>query len=550
MRDLLSVLRTRNLALLLSGRIVSTMGDWLYTVALSVAIFQYSGGNSLAIGALWIVRLIPSLLLGPAAGALTDRMGYRRAMIVGDAGRAVIVVVLALTLHAATWPVIYPLAFLFTCFGNLFAPASVGIVPRLVDSSAQRLAANAAIMEVESLAMVVGSALGGVIAAQGHITQLLLIEAATFGVSILTLWLVRERPAVAVDTGPEEAEEERIGILAGLRLLSLRPLLVFAALVMALPELASGADVVWIVPYSENILHLGNGGIGYLYSALSVGCLVGGLATAAIGGTIRLEALLAIGVAVGGAALALFGTWHVAVAALFFIFVVGLAETLEYAAYETLLQQAVPETMIGQASGSMESLFSNMMIAGTVLSGPLATWPGVTPSLAGLGSLTILAAGGGWWYLRRQTAGRFQPDLLSRIPAFAHVSEEVRDWAVRRMLRERFPRGSIIIRQGDEGDKFYTIASGMVQVEVAANGRTETTKLGPGEFFGEIALLQHIPRTATVRALESVTVYSMTRDDFEDLQARSGELEQSLLETSAARLEGNSAHAPAVAARA
>jgi MFS family permease len=540
MKDLLAVIRNRNLALLLSGRIVSTTGDWFYSIALSVAIYGYSHGNTVYVGLLWIVRLIPSLVFGPIAGALADRMGYRKAMIVADLGRGLITAVLALTLHQSDWPIIYPLAFTFTTFGNLFAPASVAIVPSLVKSASERLAANAAFMEVDSLAMIVGSAVGGVIAEQGLIVQMLWIQTATFVVSLITLWSVSSRAtALVADEEPSDTDlaDEQMGIVAGFRFLATRPLLIFAALIMAVPELASGANIVWIVPYSEHVLHLGNGGVGYLYAALGIGSLVGGFVAALLGSSVRLDLLLAGSVAVGGAALALFGAWHVAAAALGLILIVGLAETLEFAAFETLLQQAVPENMIGQASGSMESLFSNMMLIGTILSGPLVIWPGLTSSLIVLGVITVMMCGGGWAYLRSRTAGQPEPAVLAQIPAFAGLSLGVREWAIRRMLREQFPQGAVIIRQGDEGDKFYTIAKGQVRVEVASNGRGMTTELGPGSFFGEIALLQDVPRTATVGALVPVTLYSMSREDFEELRNRSTDLNRSLLETAASRID-------------
>ncbi|HEY8684585.1 MAG TPA: MFS transporter [Chloroflexota bacterium] len=551
MKELLAVLRTRNLALLLSGRLVSSTGDWFYTIALSVVIYGYSHGNTVYVGLLWIVRLIPGLVLGPFAGALADRMGYRRAMIAADLGRGLITAVLALALNQSDWPIIYPLAFTFTTFGNLFAPASVAIIPSLVRVPSERLAANAAFMEADSIAMILGSALGGIIAEQGFISQMLWIEAATFVVSLMTLWGLRlGTPLTGDESEGEEEAEDSIGVVAGFRLLATRPLLVFAALIMAVPELASGADTVWVVPFSEKVLHLGNGGIGYLYAALGIGCLLGGVVATALGGTIRLDQLLGGSVALGGVALALFGSWHVAAAALFFFLVVGLAETLEFVAFETLLQQAVPESMIGQASGSMDSLFVNMMLIGTVLSGPLVIWPGLTASLVGLGVLTVVITGGASFYLRAQLAGQPEPAVLAQIPAFAGLTLGVREWAIRRMVREQFPKDAIIIRQGDEGDKFYTIAKGLVRVEITSNGRSMTTELGPGSFFGEIALLQQVPRTATVRALKPVTLYSMSREDFEELRSRSGDLNRSLLEAAASRMEVVTAFSLSPASRA
>ena len=75
MGHFLSVLRNRNLSLLLAGRVVSVSGDWLFQIALSVAVFPYSPGKAIFVGLLWIVRIIPSLLLAPFGGALADRVG-------------------------------------------------------------------------------------------------------------------------------------------------------------------------------------------------------------------------------------------------------------------------------------------------------------------------------------------------------------------------------------------------------------------------------------------------------------------------------------------
>jgi MFS family permease len=268
-----------------------------------------------------------------------------------------------------------------------------------------------------------------------------------------------------------------------------------------------------------------------------------------VGSQIRLDALLAASVACGGVALALFGVWPVVGAALACMLGLGVAETVEYAAYQTLLQQAVPQTMIGRAAGTMGSFFLALMLVGNVASGLLAAWLGLTAAIAGLGALTVIAAGLAWWNLRRQTARQPDAAVLARIPAFAPVPVAVREWAVRRMRREQFPTGAVIVRQGDVGDTFYTIASGKAQVEVMANGHRRTGELGPGDFFGEIALLQNVPRTATVRALEPLTTYVLSRDDFQELQNRAAEFRESMLAAAAARLQQDTNIKLALAAR-
>jgi MFS family permease len=289
--------------------------------------------------------------------------------------------------------------------------------------------------------------------------------------------------------------------------------------------------------------------VGYLYSALGLGALLGGVVAALIGGTVRLDHLLAGSVVLSGVTLALFGLSSVAVAALLFILLVGLAETLEYAAYETLLQQAVPENAIGRASGTMDSFLFNSMLIGNLISGLLAAWIGLTVSIFGLGIVTALGAVAAYLNLRLKSAGQPDAALLAEVPAFAHVPVAVREWATRRMLREQFPPGAVVIRQGDEGDKFYTIARGVAQVEVMAEGEVMTRELGPGTFFGEIALLRNVPRTATVRALKPLTVYALSREDFHELQERASEFTESLLETVSARLAEESSFKLALAMR-
>lgn len=550
MTELWAVLRNRNMALLMSGRLVSAGGDWIYLIALSIALFQYGGGRAFLISLFWLVKLIPNLVFGPFSGALADRIGYRRAMILADLGRMVLVAGLALTLNGVTWPIIYPVAFLVTSLNTLFSPASTGIIPSLVGSREERLAANAVILQVNSIALIVGSAIGGLEAGMGYVSQLLLIEAATFGVSAISLTFIHPHaPVVTASTSEAEEEADEVvsaddepgGFLGSFKMLARRPILLFAASVLALPELASGAVVVWIVPYSEShqYLNLGSSGVGYLYTALGIGAVVGGIVAASLGSSIRLDYLLAGSVLAGGAALALFGAFPLVIPALFFLLVVGLAETVETAAQQTLLQQSVPENMIGRASGTLDSFLFNMMIVGNVISGVLAGTVGLRYSIIGLGILIVLVTSYSVWRLYRATEGQPTAESLAAIPVFAGVSAPVREWAVRRMTRERYPAGAVIVAQGTEGDRFYTIARGTAEVTVAGEEGPRRT-LGAGDFFGEIALLHNVPRTATVRAETPLILWELTREDFEELQRRASEFRDSLLEVASMRLEGDS----------
>ena len=85
------------------------------------------------------------------------------------------------------------------------------------------------------------------------------------------------------------------------------------------------------------------------------------------------------------------------------------------------------------------------------------------------------------------------------------------------------PAGSVIIHEGEEGDRFYVVESGAVE---ATHAGAVLSVAGPGEPFGEIALLHGVPRTATVTATEDTVLYALTRDDF--LAAVTGDAEARL----------------------
>jgi CRP-like cAMP-binding protein len=96
-------------------------------------------------------------------------------------------------------------------------------------------------------------------------------------------------------------------------------------------------------------------------------------------------------------------------------------------------------------------------------------------------------------------------DILAPLP------EGTQERLARALIEVQVPAGDVVCREGDAGDRFYLIAQGTA--EVTAAGQT-VNELGPGDAFGEIALLRDVPRQATVRALTDLTLYALERDVF------------------------------------
>jgi CRP-like cAMP-binding protein len=102
-------------------------------------------------------------------------------------------------------------------------------------------------------------------------------------------------------------------------------------------------------------------------------------------------------------------------------------------------------------------------------------------------------------------------ELLQTIPIFSPLSAPVLEGLAARLVPVHTPPGEEIIRQGEPGDRFYLIASG--EVEVIIDGSPRAVQ-GPGDHFGEIALLRDVLRTATVAARTEVDLFALERDDF------------------------------------
>lgn len=84
-----------------------------------------------------------------------------------------------------------------------------------------------------------------------------------------------------------------------------------------------------------------------------------------------------------------------------------------------------------------------------------------------------------------------------------------------RMRREQVAAGASVVQEGDEGERFYVVLSGMLSVSQAAMGPRRVLK--PGDYFGEVALAMEVPRTASVRALTPSVVASCDRETFDEL---------------------------------
>ena len=243
--------------------------------------------------------------------------------------------------------------------------------------------------------------------------------------------------------------------------------------------------------------------------------------TLALTGRRGLAGLFALGLIGWGIPIALIGVLPYPAAALVLLAFLGVANTLVDATAITLMQRSAPEEVMGRVFGVLESIIMGSIALGMLLAPALINTFGIkTAMIAGgalLPALAVLALPA----LRRIDAETPPPtralELLQGIPMFAPLGPVPLEELAAKLESVRHAAGEEIIHQGEPGERFYVIDSG--EVEVFEDGRFARRE-GPGDHFGEIALLRDVPRTATVVAKSDVELLALTREDFLDAITR------------------------------
>jgi hypothetical protein len=165
--------------------------------------------------------------------------------------------------------------------------------------------------------------------------------------------------------------------------------------------------------------------------------------------------------------------------------------------------------------GVLDSLVLAAVGLGGILAPALVAWFGERGALVAAGLLLPAAVAVTWRGLRKIDSETIVPEhelaVLRSISIFAPLDIPTVDHLAQQLRARLAPAGEEIVRQGDVGDRFYIIDRG--RVEVTADGRS-VAELGPGAYFGEIALLRDVPRTATVRTLDETRLLTLERDQF------------------------------------
>jgi MFS family permease len=486
-----------------------------YAVWVAVTVYAFDHGGAGEAGAVLVAQLLPASLVAPFAGTLGDRWPRDRALRAGYLIQAAACGVLAFAMGSGPPWSVYLAAIAASCSVTFTRPVHNAILPELAQTPAQLTAANATSSMVEGLGVLVGPgalAVGlGPIGLSGVVASM--SAAMLFAAACATrLRVYRDRGSPA--TGPRPLPVVR-DALEGARELRREPGATLLLVVGGAQYVLIGLlDVLYAVLAIE-LLDVGGAGVGFLSSAFGVGGLVGAVGAVALAGRGRLSTAMVLSLAACGMVLALTGSAARLGSVLVLVFVCGAARSVFDVAARTLLQRAVRDDVLARVFGLQEALLMLGLAVGSAALPVLVSVFGTRAGILVAGASMVAVALGTWPWIRRVDARAVVPgpelDLLRRIAIFAPLPEHVAEELSWHLIPVPVAAGTVVIREGDAGDRFYVIAEGSAEV---SRGGTPLRRLGPGDHFGEIALLRDVPRTATVRARTSMRLLALDRDVF------------------------------------
>ena len=504
-----SVLAIRDVRLLFTGLAVSATGGWAYNAALLALV--YTRTQSLAwVGAAGFVRFVPSLLLSSYTGVVVERSDRFRLLLVTNSLCLVWQCLLAVVV-LAHGPVVLALvlAALNSSTSSFEMPAVGATVPAIVPES-ELISANALQSTIDNLVVIIGPAIGALMLIVSSPAVVFLANAATFGVAAVLVTRISFRGTkVDVTEGGTAGLRKQmlVGVKAIIGARSARTLVAMCALV----SFIYGTDTVLFIGVSAHKLGTGADGFGYLLAGLGVGGVLMASTVNRLAARPSLAGVILAGIAGYTLPTALMVVIHSPVLA-FAVQVVRGGSTLVVDVIAiTALQRAVPKDQLGRVMGSFWAFIIAAIGLGTLVTPVITTTLGLNaglwtmalaPSLVGLVGLPTLRR------VDRETAAAgalIAPKvaLIEQLGIFTAASRPLLERLASQMEERSFAPGMAIITQGEQADYLYILLEGSVEVSASpqAGGPAEPIRtMAAPDYFGEIGILRHIPRTANVTA--------------------------------------------------
>jgi MFS family permease len=462
-----------------------------------------------------LCMLTPYLLVGPFAGSLATRYPPDRVRLVGfmvqafGYGGAAAAVFVGLPV-----PAVVGMAAIGAGAATTMRPTAAIVLPAIVRTSRELTVGN--VWEGHSETV---SQLGGAIAsalllgAFGPASVIATSGALTFAAASV---LLLPRPIASPPRVPESDSVRSVALaLSTIRELRARRGALTVLAIAGAQFLVLGAQDIIIVVLAEDTLELSESGAGWLYAAVGLGAVVSGGVATRLSRNARQAPAIACALAANAAVVLVLGWVLSAVSAVVLLAMVGLTRSLIDVLARILLHRSIRPERLGSVYALLEFASGVGLLLGSLLAQVAVGVGGPRLALVAVGAVLVATLLLSWRGLRCADDAADVPvttiSLLRRVPLFAPLPCVALEDVARSATERRVSAGTPLIRQGDVGDEYFVVADGSFEV-IKDGQRVATVQRGGG--FGEIALLDNIPRTATVMACRDSTVLTIPRQEF------------------------------------
>lgn len=514
------VLRNRDLRRVLLSYFafhIAEFGTWV-----AILLYAYDATGPASVGVVALIQLVPAAIAAAPAASLGDRHPRHRVLTAGYLVQAAAMAATAIAM-LASGPVIvvYAAATVAATALVVTRPTQSALLPSLSRTPDELTAANGAAGIVEGFGVLVGPLVAAAILAASTVgmvfaaAALALVLAAVATRDLVPRHVRLEDEAPADGSVPGSAPPDD-SFWAGLRtVMGDADARLVVGLLTAKMLVVGAADVLFVL-LALDLLDMGEPGAGLLNAALGGGTILGGALAFGLVGRQRLALVAALGAMVWGVAVAAVGLTAVAALAPGLFVLGGAGLTILEVSGRTLLQRSVRDEVLARVFGIQEGLAMAGLALGSILIAGLVGAIGLIGTVVAVAAFLPLAALLAWAPLAaidRRAAPPVQAiDLLRRTPLFRPLPPPQLEAVARRGTWLTLDHGVTVIAEGEIGDRYYVLSAGAV--EVTQRGERLRTLEGPGQGFGEIALLMDVPRTATVTTTAETVLFAIDRAPF------------------------------------
>jgi MFS family permease len=486
------------------------------SIWMAILLWAYDEGGARLAGLVAVVQLLPAAVIAPPLAALGDRFNRGTSLLVAHGGVALTTAAttVALLVGASDVAVIAAATAATTAL-SVVRPLHFAALPQLVRRPDDLVSGNAVSSMFDGVALFAGPLLAG---AGAQLTgPWLVFTVASFAALAAAVLCVRLGLSAPL---PEPAHAaDRVGwrsALGGVASLATDRAVLVLLLVLTTKFVVEGAHDVLGVSLAVDALDIGSSGAGFVVGAMGLGALVGGAVASAVGRRRRLAAVVLGSGLAQGAGMALVAVVLLVAPVLLLLVLAGAGGAVMMVAGRTLLQRNADDRMLARVFAVQEATSLLGLALGAAIAPALIdlTSPQGAFVVFGLGVAVVSA--GAHVVVRsldhRAVVNVEETRLLRRVPFLAVLPAFDLERLARNARWVEVEAGQDAVREGEPGDLFYVIGSGEVQVSV--RGDVRPLPLGPGDSFGEIALLRSVPRTATVTALADSRLLTLGAADF------------------------------------